>query len=375
LAALRVMVLGLRGFPDVEGGIERHAEHLYPRLARLGCAVTVLVRSPYVPGKGSLEYRGVRLKSLWSPRAGAFETITHTLLGTLYAAVMRPDLLHIHAVGPGLFSPLARLLGLRVVVTHHGPDYDREKWSTFAKATLRLGERAGVRFSNQRIAISRTIQNLISERYQSDSVLIPNGVDVPDRPETCDKPRSLGLVPGKYVLQVSRFVPEKRQLDLIRAFGDAQLTDWKLVLVGSINEEDRYTREVIRAASQNPNVVLTGFQKGRDLAELYSHAGVFVLPSSHEGLPIALLEALSFGLPVIASDIPANIEVGLSSENYVPVGNVAELASRLKSSALPLPDEEHKARAKRLRDWVKARYDWDAIAAQTLEVYRLARLA
>src|SRR4051812_30862708 len=125
---LRVLVLGLRGLPDVEGGIERHAQHLYPYLAQMGCSVEVVVRSPYHPKCKPLDYRGVRLKSLWSPKGGSLETLLHSLLATLYAGAVRPDVVHIHAVGPSLLTPLARLLGLRVVVTHHGPDYDREKW-------------------------------------------------------------------------------------------------------------------------------------------------------------------------------------------------------------------------------------------------------
>ena len=366
------MVLGLRGFPGVEGGIERHAEQLYPRLAELGCDVTVVVRTPYHPKGKPHEYRGVRLTPLWSPRAGTFETLVHTFLGTLYAGFVRPDLLHIHAIGPALFTPLARLLGLRVVVTHHGPDYDREKWGVFAKGVLRLGERVGMRFANQRIAISRTIQRLISQRHSRDSVLIPNGVNLPELPRTCDTPSQLGLVPARYVLSVGRFVPEKRQMDLIRAFAEARLPDWKLALVGRVDPSDPYARNVMRLAADEPNVVLAGFQNGRALNELYAHAGVFVLPSSHEGLPIALLEALSFGLPVIASDIPANVEVGLPTENYVPVGDIAALATRLRRFACDARAEDKSERVQRQRGWVMNRYDWNAITRDTLGLYCLA---
>lgn len=370
MAGLRIIVVGLRGLPDVEGGIERHAEHLYPRLVELGCAVTVLVRSPYhAPDKPRM-YRGVSLKPLWSPRGGSLETFVHTFIGTLYAGMARPDVLHIHAVGPALFTPLARLLGLRVVVTHHGADYDREKWNAFAKWVLRLGERVGMRWSNRRIAISKTIQTLICEHYRCDAVLIPNGVDLPELPRTCGTVTEFGLKSGKYVLQVSRFVPEKRQLDLVRAFRKAGLPGWKLALVGGIDENDPYMRSVLDEAHANSDIVLTGFQKGRALQELFGHAGLFVLPSSHEGLPIALLEALSFGLPVIASDIAANVEIGLPSEHYVPVGDVSALAARLKEFVLSPTDETTTERVRRLRTWVAQRYDWGSITDRTLKVYR-----
>jgi glycosyltransferase involved in cell wall biosynthesis len=313
----------------------------------------------------------VRLKRLWSPKGGALETLVHTFLGTLYAGLVRPDVLHIHAVGPALFTPLARLFGLRVVVTHHGPDYDREKWHGFARFVLRLGERMGMRFSNERIAISKTIQAIIANHHSRPAVLIPNGVDLPEAPNTCSKVRELGLVPQRYVLQVGRFVPEKRQADLIRAFHLAAPVGWKLALVGNLDRTDSYTREIMRIAGENPNVVLTGFQQGLGLRELFGHAGMFVLPSSHEGLPIALLEALSFGLPVIASDIAANLELGLPDQNYFPVGNIGELARRIQYFTAVSPDERIE-RTRLLRAWVAERYDWQTIARQTVVVYRSA---
>ena len=372
MKSLHVLALGLRGLPDVEGGIERHAQHLYPLLVELGCSVEVVVRSPYHPLNKPLEYRGVRLKRIWSPKGGSLETILHSLLGTLYAGIVRPDVLHIHAVGPALLTPLARLLGLRVIVTHHGPDYDREKWSGFARWVLRLGEWMGMRFSNERIAISKTIQNIIADRHGRSAAIIPNGVEVPELPRTCSTVREFSLLPARYVLQVSRLVPEKRQLDLIRAFSEAAIPGWKLALVGSIDGDDAYTAEVIRVAGKTPNVLLTGFQQGRALQELFGHAGVFVLPSSHEGLPIALLEALSFGLPVIASDIPANLELGLPPECYFPLGNVPELIGHLEQSVREVSPSERAERVSHLRAWVAQRYNWNTVARQTLEVYRRA---
>jgi glycosyltransferase involved in cell wall biosynthesis len=164
---------------------------------------------------------------------------------------------------------------------------------------------------------------------------------------------------------VSRIVPEKRQLDLIRAFALAHPPGWKLVLVGGAGT-DRYSREVLAAANA-AGVVLAGFQKGTALAQLYSHAGAFVLPSSHEGLPIAILEALSYGLPVIASDIPANREINLDADSYFPAGDVRTLAQRLTGFA-QLPQSEAAREAR--RRWVADTYDWDRIARQTYTVYR-----
>ncbi|WP_373991136.1 glycosyltransferase family 4 protein [Duganella sp. BuS-21] len=366
---VRVMMLGLRGFPGVQGGVETHAEHLCQRLVALGCDVTVLARKPYQHADTGPLWNGVKFVSLWSPKSKGLEAIAHSMLGVLYAAVHRPDILHIQAIGPAIVTLPARLLGLRVVVTHHGPDYDRQKWGKFARWALRTGERWGMRLSHGRIVISKVIAAIVRDKHGRDSTLVPNGVVLPVLPEGINTLRQFGLEAGKYVVLVSRLVPEKRHLDLIEAFERAALPGWKLAIVGGADHPDDYERAVQARAGRSSSVVCTGAQRGTALAQLYGHAGIFVLPSSHEGLPIALLEALSYGLPVIASDIPANLEVGLSQEHYVPLGDVDALAERLKSFA-------SEGRSTHLREqrrqWVASRYDWGAIGAATLRVYRKA---
>ena len=231
---MKVLVLGIRGIPGVQGGVETHAEHLYPRIAALGCEVEAIVRTPFVD-KGTASFGTIRLRRIWSPRWTGVEALVHSLLGVVYAGVTRPDILHVHAVGPALVVPLARLLGLRVVMTHHGPDYDRDKWGPMARRVLRLGERLGVEFSNARIVISSVIARSIERQFDRDSVLIPNGV-VPGAPTLAtDVLDRLGLQPGRYFLHVGRMVPEKRQLDLIRAYVMAAVPGWKLVLVGGLD--------------------------------------------------------------------------------------------------------------------------------------------
>ncbi|HVW69515.1 MAG TPA: glycosyltransferase family 4 protein [Steroidobacteraceae bacterium] len=364
---LRVMVLGIRGLPDVDGGVETHAQQLYPRLAALGCEVEAIVRSRFVP-KGRGAFGAVRLRRLPSPRRAGVEALVHSLLGVVYAGVIRPDILHIHAIGPAIVTPIARLLGLRVVVTHHGPDYERQKWGRFARWVLRVGERAGMRRAHARIAISASIVELVRAKHGVEPELIPNGVPAAEPRVDTQHVRRYGLVPKRYFLHVGRMVPEKRQLDLIRAYALVRDTGWKMALVGAIGSDD-YSHEVERCARE-AGVVLTGSLKGEALQQIYSHAGAFVLPSSHEGLPIVMLEALSYGLPVIASDIPANLEVGLDAASYFPVGDVSALAERLERLARTPPDDA--ASCKR-RDWVAEKFNWDRIAQQTLAVYLRVR--
>lgn len=362
---IRVMMMGLRGFPGVQGGVETHAEHLCPLLVEMGCDVTVLVRSSYQLAEIGAKWKGVKFIPLWAPKSKGVEAFLHSFLGMLYAAFKRPDILHIQGIGPGVMTLPAKLLGLRVVVTHHSPNYDHQNWGRFARFVLRLGERVGMRWSNGRIVISKVIADLVRSKHGVESVLIPNGVVLPQLVNSIGALDAFGLTRGRYVLLVGRLVPEKRHFDLIAAFQQANLAGWKLVLVGDADHPDAYQREVMEKAAE-ADVVMTGFQRGLALQELYAHAGLFVLPSSHEGLPIALLEALSYGLPVLASDIPANLEVGLSAEHYFPLGDIVMLADQIRqhsSEGLTTVARES------TRVWVTQRYDWEDIAGKTLKLY------
>jgi glycosyltransferase involved in cell wall biosynthesis len=360
---LRVFVIGLRAFPNVPGGVETHAQNLYPLIAENGHEVIVASRSPYHQLN---EWNGIRFVKIWAPKSKFLEAIVHSTLAVFRAAILRPDVVHIHAVGPSLVVPLARLAALKVVVTHHGPDYDREKWNWMAKSMLRLGECLGMRFSNNRIVISPVIEEMVKRMHKRESVVIPNGVRIPELNFNEDLVRKRGLQPTRYVLMVSRFVPEKRHFDLIEAFEQAQLDGFKLVLAGDADHPDAYEKSLKERAAENPDVVLTGFIGGDDLASLFQYAAAFVLPSSHEGLPISLLEALSFGLPCIASGIPANRSVGLDSEAYFELGDVSSLADKLRRvCAEPLEPIERE----QIRAWVDETYNWKKIARQTCDVY------
>ena len=127
---MNIIVTGTRGIPSIQGGVETHCEELYPLMLSSGnIHIMLICRSAYISKeKRRINYKGIDLKTLYSPKSKSFEAIVHTFLTVLYAAYKRPDILHIHAIGPNLLTPLARLLGLKVVMTHHGPDYERQKW-------------------------------------------------------------------------------------------------------------------------------------------------------------------------------------------------------------------------------------------------------
>lgn len=360
---MKVVVVGTRGFPCVQGGIETHCEELYPRLANLGCNITVVTRTPYIP-KGSRKkyFKHVHLKHVYAPKNKSIEAIAHTFLGILYARLVGADILHVHAVGPAIMLPLARLLGLRTVFTHHGPDYDRQKWGKMAKFVLRAGEAAGVRFTNKVIVISNVIADILKNKYQrTDSVLIFNGINPITPAKYSDYIESLGLFKKRYIIAVGRFVEEKGFHDLIEAFASLNTTEFKLVLVGDADHETSYSRALKETAKNTNNVVLTGFVKGEQLRQLFTHARLFVMPSYHEGLPIALLEAMNYNLSLLVSDIPANLEIQLDPDCYFNTGVTDSL---IKSLHRKLKNIEKNDYSKRL-----SVYNWDAIALATRTVY------
>lgn len=359
LLIMKIVVTGTRGIPNIMGGVETHCEELFPRIASKGYDVTVIRRKSYV--RDSLtEYKGVKLIDIETPKKKSFEAIIHTFKAILKAKSLKADIVHIHAIGPALLTPMVRLLGMKVVFTHHGPDYDRDKWGKAAKFMLKLGERMGTTFANEVIVISKVIDNILIQKYgRKDCHLVYNGVP---EPEICDFPEyfeELGIEKGKYILGMCRFVPEKNLHHLVEAFSKIDTKGCKLVLAGDTDFEDDYSRQLKTTAKEH-GVILTGFIKGKKLHSLLTHTRCFVLPSSHEGLPIALLEAMSYKLPVIVSNIPANLEVGLNKDNYFPVGNIDALANKLQQNInLPYTHVNYDMSA----------YNWDHIAEQISQIY------
>ncbi|OQY42454.1 MAG: hypothetical protein B6240_13910 [Desulfobacteraceae bacterium 4572_87] len=367
---LRIAVLGLRGFPGVQGGIERHCQELYPRLAELGCDITLFARKSYVPQPHPYTYKNVKIIPLWAPRMKNLEAICHTAIG-IFRLSKHPndyDILHIHGIGPSLLAYPASHMNFRLVITHHGPDYKRLKWGAFAKTMLRRGERLGAKHAYLIIAVSKHIKTLLLDKYDSYAAYIPNGVTIPKAIPPGPVLSNFGLSPGRYFLAVGRLVPEKGFHDLLNAY-ERSNTDWKLVIVGDADHEDYYSKRLKKGAKNVDGVVMTGFQTGEALAELYSNAGLFVLPSYHEGLPIAGLEAMGCNLPILLSDIPSNKELAFREETF-SVGDIEALSQRLSafSGNPPLFNSPHILAEKRKR--LETEFNWDIIAKKTVDLYR-----
>jgi glycosyltransferase involved in cell wall biosynthesis len=361
---MKILVIGTRGIPGIQGGVETHCEELFPIILKQhpNDHVQIIRRSAYVtPANDLSKYKGIHIKTLYSPHTKSLEALIHSFLAVLYAAVKRPDVLHIHAIGPSLVTPLARLLGLKVIMTHHGPDYERKKWGKFAKYILKTGEWCGVKFANKVIVISDEIGQQIAEKYgRKDYILIPNGVPVATRNTDTDYLEQLGVESERYIFTLGRFVPEKGFDYLIKAYKKSGFsTLYKLVIAGDADHESEYSSELKKRA-QEENVILTGFIKGRNLQQLFTHTRLFILPSFYEGLPISLLEAMSFGCDILASDIEANKEVQLSKSYYFETGNIESLAKNITDKL---------QRDISVHDYDMSNYNWENIAEKTYMVY------
>jgi glycosyltransferase involved in cell wall biosynthesis len=361
-----IMMIGLRSVNGAQGGVERHARSLVEEFDAMGLATCIVERSPYSrDGSAAFGVHG-QIKSIWSPRSASYEAVAHSVLATLWAGLVRPRVLHVHAIGPSIVAPLARLLGLKVVCTHHGRDYDRQKWGMFAKLVLRLGEWCQARFAQGRICVARTLSLQLEAEFGVTFTYIPNAVKLPPLsgdPKILDQ---LQLQPGKYIINLGRLVPEKRQNDLIQAFSRLGRKDIKLVIVGSADHPSQYSQDLARLAEKVPGIVMAGFRQGSELVQLLANSALFVLPSSHEGMPIAALEAMSLSRPILLSDIPANMDLMLPPECYHKTASVGDLAEKLEHHLAAQGGEGVPA-----VDWTSflSAFKWPTVARQTLDVY------
>jgi glycosyltransferase involved in cell wall biosynthesis len=367
---LRIAMIGTRGVPATFGGIERHVEELGARLAARGHLVTVFCRSNY--SRADLgSHRGMRLASLPTVGTKHLDAIVHSAVSTVAAMAASYDVLHYHAIGPGMVAVLPRYLSrARVVLTVHGRDDERGKWGRGAKAVLGAAGWLSARVPDATIVVGRHLERWYREVHGRRTVYVPNGVHAArPRPPGATLQR-LGLEPGRYLLFVGRLVPEKAP-DLLLAVFRRLPGNQRLVLAGDTSFTDRFTSQVRQLAAADPRVVLPGYVYGAELAELYSNAAAFVLPSLLEGLPLTLLEAASYGLPVVASAIPPHLEVlgaaGPGRRLHRP-GNAGELLGAIRQVLADPPVE--RAGAGQLRDEVLRGYCWDDAAERTEAVYR-----
>ena len=376
---MRIAMIGQKGFEIGErgGGIEQHVRALSLYLGKRGHEVTVYARRKYDKedrgGGSKAEGRegnrpGVTIRFIPTIYRKNLEAIVHTFLSTVDAMLRDYDVIHYHGVGPATLSWIPRLLKpkARVVVTFHSQDRYHAKWGWFARTYLEFGEWAACNFPHATLAVSHVIKIYARDRFKKNIIYIPNGAEVQNVTAT-DEIAKFGLVAGKYVLNVGRLVPHKGIHTLIEAWKKLEIGNWKLVIVGAATYTSGYEEKLRASIEGRDDILMLGYRSGEALRQLFAHAYLYVQPSESEGLPVVVLEAMSYGRPVLVSDIPENLEAmrnaGFSFENK----SVDDLADKF-GDLVAHPEIVAEA-AKSTQEVVRRHFNWEIIAVHTEAVY------
>lgn len=369
-STLKIAMFGHKRIPSREGGIEVVVAELSARMAALGFSVTCFNRSGHhVSGhefdeEKADEYKGVRLKNVWTLNKRGLAAMSASVSAAFRTAFGKYDVVHIHAEGPAFMCWLPKLFGKRVIVTIHGLDWARAKWGKFASWYIKSGEKNAARFADEIIVLSKGVQEYFQRTYGRDTVFIPNGVVRAQKRDAEEIQKRWGLENDSYVLFLGRLVPEKGVHYLIEAWKNIQ-TDKKLVIAGGSSDTQAYMDQLKALAGED--VIFTGFQQGQVLEELYSNAYLYVLPSDLEGMPLSLLEAMSYGNCCVVSDIEECTQVVDDHAAVFEKGNVAALQKTLQE-LIDHPGEAARYKAG-AADFICKKYNWDDVVARTIELY------
>lgn len=358
---MKIAMLGQKGIPATYGGIERHVEELSTRLVDRGHDVTVYCRPYYTKLRG--EYRGVKLVTLPTVRTKHMDTASHCAISIPHILSQDYDIVHFHALGPSLFAGIPRFRGMRTAVTVHGLDWQREKWGAVATWILRRCEYTAAFYPDRTIVVSKALREYFWQKHDVTVTYIPNGTVLPHI-RKANKIMEMGLRPESYILFVGRLVPEKGCHYLIDAYNKLD-TDVSLVIAGGTSFSTEYVDRLHSMADDRTRFL--GYVYGDTLDELYSNARLFVLPSDIEGLPIALLEAMSFGKCCLTSDIPENLEVIGNCGATFRRGDVDDLAEKMRG--LVADPRRCDALGDHARRHVLETYDWDGVTLHTEAIY------
>ena len=368
----RIAFYGHKSIPSREGGIEVVVQEMSVRMANGGHDVTCLNRggnhtvfentSEIKDGK----YQGVKLQTVPTIDKSGLAAASSSFFAAWKAALGPYDVVHIHAEGPAAFCWIPKLFGKRIIVTVHGLDWKRDKWRGFARKYIHYGERMAAAHADKIIVLSQDMKQYFKDEYGRDTVYIPNGTECPT-PVSADVIQSAyGLKKDEYILYLGRLVPEKKADILIQAFRKTK-TDKKLVIAGPDSDTDEYILNLHKLAEGDPRIIFTGFVKGKLYEELMSNAYLYVLPSKLEGMPLSLLEAMSYGNCCVTSNIPECKEVLGNHGVLVEPEDIEGLQSELQF-LVDHPSVVEKYREE-TREFVYSKAGWDEVVDKTLELY------
>jgi glycosyltransferase involved in cell wall biosynthesis len=370
---MKIAMLGHKRVPSREGGVEIVVEELAARMVSKGHEVTCYNRRGHHIGGAEFDaaqtdcYRGIRLKTVPTLDKKGLAAMTASFTAAVAAAFGNYDVVHFHAEGPCAMLWLPKLFGKRCIATVHGLDHRRAKWGKFARTYIMLGEKCAVRFADEIIVLSEAVQNYFMDTYNRKTRFIPNGVNRPEAQPAQLIEEKFGLQKNSYILFLGRIVPEKGLRYLVEAFRQVK-TDKKLVIAGGASDTSEFMQELKTLASTDQRILFAGFVQGKLLEELYSNAYIYTLPSDLEGMPLSLLEAMSYGNCCLTSDIPECATVVADHGITFRKGDVAELAYTLQALC---DDPNQVARYQsQAADYICSRYNWDDVTEQTLALYK-----
>lgn len=369
---MKIAMIGHKRIPSREGGIEIVVTELSKRMSKLGNSVTAYNRagahvsgSQFHTAEKLKEYEGVKIVTVPTPKSSKLNAIVYSALSAIRASFSNYDIVHFHAEGPASMCFLPKLFGKRIIVTIHGLDWKRSKWGGFATKFLLFGEKTAVKYADEIIVLSKAAQNYFLEKYKRDTVFIPNGISKPKPLEPNLITKKFGLEKNNYLLYLGRIVPEKGVHYLIEAYKKSDIK-MPLVISGGSSHTEEYFAE-LKNSAKGENIIFTDFADGDLLTELYSNAYIYILPSDLEGMPLSLLEAMSFGCCCLTSDIAECTEVCEDNAVYFKKGNSNDLKEKLcELVENPGKVQQFKAISS---DYITAKYNWDKITEKTLNLY------
>ena len=369
---MRIAMLGHKRIPSREGGIEVVVEETSTRMVEMGHEVTCFNRKGHhVSGKKydnrKLDYfKGVRLKDVFTVDKRGLAAVTASVSAAFRAALGKYDVVHFHAEGTCAMLWLPKLFGKRCIVTVHGLDHQRAKWGKFASSYIKFGEKVAAKRADEIIVLSKGVRDYFIKTYGRETRFISNGVNRPQIRNANEIKRKWGLEKDSYILFLGRIVPEKGLRYLLKAFNNIN-TEKKLVIAGGSSDTDDFVSELKSMCTSNDKVIFTGFVQRQLLDELYSNAYIYTLPSDLEGMPLSLLEAMSYGNCCLVSDIDECASVVEDKAVVFKNRDIDDLREKLQMlcDKTEIVDR-YKVEA---ADYICRKYSWDKMVSQTLRLY------
>lgn len=372
---LKIAMIGQKRIPSREGGVEIVVENIATRMVKTGHIVHaynrkgkhVLNSEVECTGKNITNHKGVTLIPVFTIDKKGLAALSSSIVATIKAVFNKYDIIHFHAEGPSAMLWLPKILGIKTVVTIHGLDWQRNKWGNLASKYIKLGEWMAAKYADEVIVLSKNIQKYFKDVYDRNTKFIPNGIEKNDLIEIDEIDKLWGIKKNEYILYLGRIVPEKGLTYLIDAYKKIK-TAKKLVIAGGASDTNTFFEEIKEMCQNDDRIIFTGFVEGKVLSELYSNAYIYVLPSDVEGMPISLLEAMSFGNCCVVSDISECVEVVEDKAIIFEKGNVLDLKIKLehliKNKSIV---EKYKEQSSL---FICKKYKWDDVVDKTLCVYK-----